>query len=111
MAGRHSRGGKVGLIGGGSRNSVPVSLLRVQLRPRRRHQIRVHLAHMGHPVLGDDTYSSSKGRLGQNAPRMFLHASALVLRGCAGKGKKAPIELCYESASGFENLVQEPRTG
>jgi 23S rRNA pseudouridine1911/1915/1917 synthase len=35
-----------------------VSLLRVQLETGRTHQIRVHMAHVGHPLLGDDTYGS-----------------------------------------------------
>ncbi|CAK0886519.1 unnamed protein product [Prorocentrum cordatum] len=52
---------KRGVYAGG----VPASLLRVQLRTGRRHQIRVHLAHIGHPVLGDDTYCRSEGRVGQ----------------------------------------------
>ena len=36
----------------------PVSLLRLELETGRTHQIRVHLAHIGHPVLGDTTYAS-----------------------------------------------------
>ena len=34
------------------------SLLRLELETGRTHQIRVHLAHIGHPVLGDTTYGS-----------------------------------------------------
>jgi 23S rRNA pseudouridine1911/1915/1917 synthase len=36
----------------------PVSLLRLELETGRTHQIRVHLAHVAHPVLGDTTYAS-----------------------------------------------------
>jgi len=36
----------------------PVSLLKLQLETGRTHQIRVHLAHCGHPILGDSTYGS-----------------------------------------------------
>jgi 23S rRNA pseudouridine1911/1915/1917 synthase len=35
-----------------------VSLLRLQLETGRTHQIRVHMAHLGHPLLGDDVYGS-----------------------------------------------------
>ena len=36
----------------------PVSLLKLVLETGRTHQIRVHLSHIGHPVLGDTTYAS-----------------------------------------------------
>ena len=66
----------------------PVSLLRLQLETGRTHQIRVHLAHIGHPVLGDTTYGSDfktkAGRLGEEAQAAFaalgrqaLHAAEL----------------------------------
>lgn len=48
------------------------SLLEVELDTGRRHQIRAHLAWLGHPVLGDPRY-------GATAPRMGLHAWRLEL--------------------------------
>ncbi|MEK7602724.1 MAG: RluA family pseudouridine synthase [Patescibacteria group bacterium] len=39
----------------------------------RTHQIRVHLAHIGHPILGDELYGGPKG------DRLYLHASSLEL--------------------------------
>src|SRR5699024_6155153 len=39
------------------------SLLRVQLQTGRTHQIRVHFAHLGHPLLGDDLYGGEKKQL------------------------------------------------
>ncbi len=41
-----------------ARDARPVSLLKLQLETGRTHQIRVHLAHIGHPLLGDSTYGS-----------------------------------------------------
>lgn len=41
----------------------PFSLLELQLHTGRTHQIRVHLAHAGHPVVGDKTYGSGERRL------------------------------------------------
>lgn len=54
-------------------------LLRARLHSGRTHQIRVHLASVGHPVLGDDTYGGGGGRkLAGLAPtRHFLHAAWL----------------------------------
>lgn len=56
----------------------------VELFPRtgRTHQIRVHLAAIGHPVLGDDTYGGRKVKTLREAPipRVMLHAKALGFR-------------------------------
>jgi 23S rRNA pseudouridine1911/1915/1917 synthase len=55
-------------------------LLRAHLHTGRTHQIRVHLASIGHPVVGDDTYGGGGGRRLMALPprRHFLHAAWLV---------------------------------
>jgi 23S rRNA pseudouridine1911/1915/1917 synthase len=67
------------------------SLLHLRLGTGRTHQIRVHLAHLGHPVLGDQTYGGRGRQLGglnqskvaltvdllQVMPRQALHARSL----------------------------------
>jgi 23S rRNA pseudouridine1911/1915/1917 synthase len=57
-------------------------LLRAHLYTGRTHQIRVHLASIGHPVIGDDTYGGGGGRRLVSLPpkRHFLHAAWLVFR-------------------------------
>ena len=67
-------------------------LLDVGLETGRTHQIRVHLAHQGHPVVGDAVYGAGweKGMSGPNrvwarelarrTPRLFLHAARLTFR-------------------------------
>lgn len=57
-----------------------VDLLRAELHTGRTHQIRVHLAAVGHPVVGDDTYGGGGGRILLDLPpkRHFLHAAWLV---------------------------------
>ncbi|MDB4875881.1 MAG: rluD [Gemmatimonadetes bacterium] len=57
-------------------------LLRAHLHTGRTHQIRVHLASVGHPVVGDDTYGGGGGRKLVSLPprRHFLHAAWLVFR-------------------------------
>ena len=66
-------------------------LLRVTLGTGRTHQIRVHLAHVGHPVVGDREYAfggsrrvtpserEAAERLEALAPRQLLHAAQLAL--------------------------------
>ena len=51
------------------------ALLRLRLYTGRTHQIRAHLRHLGHPIVGDRRYGNSAGR-GQ---RMLLHAAELIV--------------------------------
>lgn len=51
------------------------ALLDVRLETGRTHQIRVHMAAIGHPVVGDRVYAGRRHRFG--AKRMFLHASRI----------------------------------
>ncbi len=56
------------------------TLVRAELQTGRTHQIRVHLAHLGHPILGDPRYGDFEtNRLWAKAGlrRMFLHAGEL----------------------------------
>jgi 23S rRNA pseudouridine1911/1915/1917 synthase len=55
------------------------ALLDVELETGRQHQIRVHLAHVGLPILGDPVYNPRKGRPAIGAtPRQMLHARILA---------------------------------
>ncbi len=73
--------------GGAAGMPAPVSLLHVRLDTGRHNQIRVHLAHLGHPLLGDRKYGRkadpARARSGAAAPRpsrCMLHAERIVLR-------------------------------
>lgn len=69
-----------------------VNLLRLELHTGRTHQIRVHLAHIGHPIVGDPVYGGGGSRrmtgpqrtpaevLERLAPRQALHAAWLQFR-------------------------------
>src|SRR5438874_6107650 len=54
------------------------TLLRVRLRTGRTHQIRVHLAAIGHPVVGDPVYAGSSPGEAYGLKRQFLHAARLA---------------------------------
>ena len=62
-----------------------LSLLRLEPETGRTHQIRVHLAATGHPVLADPVYGARTGRAlpargpGRSFPRQALHAAELEL--------------------------------
>jgi 23S rRNA pseudouridine1911/1915/1917 synthase len=58
------------------------ALLSVMIKTGVRHQIRVHLAHIGHPVAGDRLYRSARLRALDPLPlaRHFLHSSKITFR-------------------------------
>ena len=57
---------------------APTSLVRCDLHTGRTHQIRVHLHHCGHPIVGDPVYGNPR-RL-PKAERLLLHAYSLRFR-------------------------------
>jgi len=59
------------------RPGAEMSLLECTLHSGRTHQIRVHLHHLAHPVLGDKLYG---GKHAETFPRQMLHAWKLVFR-------------------------------
>ena len=82
-----------------ARRFAGYTLLEVTLKTGRTHQIRVHLADAGHPIVGDDKYGDraadkalARGEAlpGQRFDRMFLHARRLKLEHPA---TGAPLEL------------------
>ena len=59
---------------GHAHRDKPATLLWLQPTTGRRHQLRVHCSHHGHPIVGDVTYATDR-----LAYRTFLHAAALEL--------------------------------
>ena len=60
----------------------------------RTHQIRVHAAHAGHPIVGDDKYGQPSRRAG----RLLLHARSLTLAvGDSRRRFEAPLPAAFES--------------
>jgi len=63
------------------------TLLAVEIKTGRTHQIRVHLAHINHPIVGDETYNAGRDKTVfnltirkaiENLGRFFLHAERLA---------------------------------
>jgi 23S rRNA pseudouridine1911/1915/1917 synthase len=55
-----------------------LSLMRLRLQTGRTHQIRVHLAHVGHPVFGDPTYHGRRINAGPGSPRQRAEVQELL---------------------------------
>ncbi len=72
------------------------NLVKLQPRTGRTHQLRVHLSTIGHPIIGDTFYG------GQEADRLFLHASELELTLPSRLRKKFSIPLPAQ----FRDLVK-----
>ncbi len=88
------------------------ALLRVRLETGRTHQIRAHLAAIGHPVVGDRHYggAASGSRIGLE--RQFLHASSLMFRHPFTREwvrceSKPPVELSHA----LDTARREPVSG
>lgn len=73
------------------------SLVEVRISTGRTHQIRVHLAHVGHPVLGDRKYGATL-QPAQQPPRPMLHALRLGLPGVGVF--TAPVPADFEAVAG-----------
>ena len=82
------------------------SFIECQLETGRTHQIRVHMASIGHPILGDDVYSHAKS--GYKLQGQTLHAGVLgFIHPSTGEYMefKAPLP------GYFEKLLKDLRNG
>ena len=75
------------------------TLLELTLETGRTHQIRVHLAHLGHPILGDRTYG-----LSAHFPRQALHAARL---GFEHPATKKFLSFESELPDDIQSLIQK----
>jgi 23S rRNA pseudouridine1911/1915/1917 synthase len=88
------------------------TLLRVRLETGRTHQIRAHLAAIGHPVVGDAHYGGRESGLRMGLERQFLHASTLMFRHPFTRElvrceSKPPVELSHA----LDTARREPVSG
>jgi 23S rRNA pseudouridine1911/1915/1917 synthase len=82
------------------------SLLRLKIETGRTHQIRVHLAAIGHPILGDPLYGVPGGQIGLR--RQFLHAARL---GFAHPADGHRVELTSELPPELAEALERARAG
>jgi 23S rRNA pseudouridine955/2504/2580 synthase len=83
-----------------------LTLAEVQLDTGRTHQIRVHAAHLGAPVAGDDKYgdASVNARLrALGLKRLFLHAAALSFR---PRDEEPPIRVEAPLPEALDNVLK-----
>ena len=78
------------------------TLLEVKIETGRTHQIRVHLAYIGYPIVGDATYSSGKNPW--NIQGQCLHAKSLQFKNPA-TGKEMYIEAPLPEY--FSQIIEE----
>jgi 23S rRNA pseudouridine1911/1915/1917 synthase len=90
------------------------TLLDVEIKTGRTHQIRVHLAHIKHPIVGDPTYDGGRVNTIKDARlrsaieklgRPFLHAASLGFENLAGEKVLFDVSLPEEIA-GFLNTIR-----
>lgn len=80
------------------------SLIEVSPETGRTHQIRVHLASIGHPIAGDDKYKFKRQKNIEGLNRQFLHAKYLKLSLLDGEIKEFYSELPEELSKILKNL-------
>ena len=78
------------------------TLLEINIETGRTHQIRVHLSHIGYPIIGDDVYSNGKNKW--KIEGQCLHAKSLDFKHPI-TGKKMHIEAKLPEY--FEKIVEE----
>jgi len=85
-------------------------LIEVELQTGRKHQIRTHLAHLGHPVAGDKLYGFKNQLLPQGLKRQFLHSSYLKIKLPNGKEKEFRSALSKDLKLCLQNLKPLSKT-
>ena len=78
------------------------TLLEINIETGRTHQIRVHLSHIGYPIIGDEVYSNGKNKW--NIVGQCLHAKSLDFKHPI-TGKNMHIEAPIPEY--FENIIKE----
>ena len=87
--------------------SATFSLLKVIPKTGRTHQIRIHLASLNHPVVGDKLYGFKKLKIPFDLDRQFLHAASLEFSSSAGRRIRIEAELPEELKRIIDTLKEK----
>jgi 23S rRNA pseudouridine1911/1915/1917 synthase len=85
------------------------ALLRVFPLTGRTHQIRVHLHHIGHPIVGDALYTFKRQKPPAGVPRQLLHAEKLTVMTSPGVRKTFTAPLPEDFQSVLDRLSGVPQ--
>ncbi len=80
------------------------TLIEVEPKTGRKHQIRVHLVYLSHPIVGDKMYGFKNQPLPKGLKRQFLHANYLKVKLPDGKTKEFESELPSDLKLCLQNL-------
>jgi len=83
------------------------TLIEASPKTGRKHQIRVHLAYIGHPVVGDKFYSFKNQLCPKNLKRQFLHSNELKIKLFNGQKKKFISQLPKELKQILRTIQKE----
>ena len=84
------------------------SLIELYLETGRTHQVRVHMAHLGHPLFGDRVYGRPQDEIERALDRHFLHAHHLGFKHPAGG---EPVEFRSELPPDLAGVVDRLKDG
>jgi 23S rRNA pseudouridine1911/1915/1917 synthase len=82
------------------------TLLEVSPKTGRKHQIRCHLTHIGHPIAGDKLYGFKNQPWPKMLNRLFLHACNLRVKLLSGFEEEFVSEIAEDLADVLENLEE-----
>ncbi len=83
------------------------TLLEVEIKTGRRHQIRCHFSYLQHPVVGDKLYSFKNSKNPKGLERQFLHAQKLKIQLPTGKTEEFISDLPEDLKIVLKNLIKE----
>jgi len=91
----------------GATKANEFTLVEVQIKTGRRHQIRCHFSYLQHPVAGDKLYAFKNSKTPEGLTRQFLHAQQLKIQIPSGETKEFLSELPDELKQIINKLTRQ----